>query len=55
VLVLIVIAVGAIVVAGLLAVDMVLGGWVLLLGVCALMIGIGVAGELQPDPPKEKG
>ena len=48
------IVLGSAVVAGLLAVDAALGAWVLLLGFCAVLVGVGVAGELQPDPPEEQ-
>jgi hypothetical protein len=52
VLVLALIFAGTILVAALLAIEPALGAWVFLLGFIALMIGIGIAGELQPDPPE---
>lgn len=51
-LVLALIAVGTVIVAATLAVEPALGAWVFLLGFTALVIGIGIAGELQPDPPQ---
>jgi len=52
VLVLTIITAGTILVAAILAIEPAVGAWVFLLGFIALMIGIGIAGELQPDPPE---